>query len=245
MAQENGSTVALCWSGGKDSALALWTLRRGGTEPVALITTVTERYDRISMHGVRRTLLRLQADSLGIPLVEVLIPPACSNELYEQRLAAAFGEEPLLSVDGVAFGDLFLEDIRSYRVERLAQAGRAALFPLWLRDTTELANEFVDAGFEAMLVCVDPRVLHPSFAGRSYDRQLLADLPPGVDPCGENGEFHTFVHAGPVFSKPIACSRGTVVERDGFTFCDVLPGCDQPALGTRSRRTLRGAMGPA
>lgn len=232
MAHGNGSAVALCWSGGKDSALALWTLRRGGIEPVALITTVTETYGRISMHGVRRTLLRLQADSLGIPLVEVLIPPACSNELYEQRMAAAFEEEPLRSVDAVAFGDLFLEDIRSYREERLAQAGRTALFPLWSRDTTELANEFVEAGFEAILVCVDPRVLHPSFAGRSYDRQLLADLPPGVDPCGENGEFHTFVHAGPVFPKPIACTRGTVVEREGFTFCDVLPGRDQPALST-------------
>ena len=234
MTQEvNGSTLALCWSGGKDSALALWTLRRGGTEPVALITTVTEAYDRISMHGVRRTLLRLQADSLGIPLVEVLIPPACNNELYEQQMAAAFKKEPLESVDAVAFGDLFLEDIRAYREERLAQAGRTALFPLWLRDTTELAHEFVDADFEAILVCVDPRMLHPSFVGRSYDRQLLADLPPGVDPCGENGEFHTFVHAGPVLSKSIACTRGTVVEREGFAFCDLLPGRNQPSLKHR------------
>ncbi len=218
------SPVALGWSGGKDSALALRALRRDGTEPVALITTVTETYDRISMHGVRRTLLRLQSESVGIPLVEVSIPPACSNELYEQRMATAFGEEPLEAVEAVAFGDLFLEDIRTYREERLAKAGRAAVFPLWLRDTTELAHEFVDAGFEAILACVDPRALPASFAGRAYDRRLLADLLPGVDPCGENGEFHTFVHAGPVFSTPIPCVRGEVVEREGFIFCDLLPG---------------------
>ena len=222
------STIAVSWSGGKDSALALWALRRGGVEPVALITTVTEAYDRISMHGVRRGLLRLQADSLGIPLVEVSIPPACSNELYEQKMAAAFEREPLEAVDAVAFGDLFLEDVRAYREERLEEAGRKGLFPLWLRDTTELAHEFVDAGFEAILVCIDPRMLHPSFAGRSYDRQLLAELPPGVDPCGENGEFHTFVHAGPVFSKSIACTHGIVVEREGFAFCDLRPARNQP-----------------
>ena len=214
-------SVALSWSGGKDSALALWTLRRGGTEPVALITTVTESYDRISMHGVRRVLLRLQADAVGIPLVEVSIPPGCSNELYERRMAAAFASEPLESVDAVAFGDLFLEDVRTYREERLRPAGCTGIFPLWLCDTTELAHDFVDAGFEAILVCVDPRKLDASFAGRSYDRQLIAELPHGVDPCGENGEFHTFVHAGPVFSRPIACMHGEVVEREGFAFCDL------------------------
>jgi uncharacterized protein (TIGR00290 family) len=184
---------------------------------------VTETYDRISMHGVRRELLARQADALGIPLVEVTIPPACSDDVYAQRMGHAFAATRLSEVDTVAFGDLFLEDIRAYREERLAEAGRRALFPLWGRDTTELANEFVDDGFEATLVCVDPRRLDPSFAGRAYDRRLLADLPPGVDPCGENGEFHTFVHAGPVFSRPIACTTGDVVERDGFVFCDLVP----------------------
>jgi uncharacterized protein (TIGR00290 family) len=216
--------LALSWSGGKDSAIALWALRRTQCEPEALITTVTETYDRISMHGVRRELLARQADALAIPLVEVTIPPACSDDVYEQRMAHAFAATRLSEVDTVAFGDLFLEDIRAYREQRLAEAGRRALFPLWGRDTSELANEFVDDGFEATLVCVDPRTLDPSFAGRAYDRRLLADLPPGVDPCGENGEFHTFVHAGPVFSRPIVCTTGDVVERDGFVFCDLVPG---------------------
>ncbi len=215
--------LALSWSGGKDSALALSALRRDGHGPCALITTVTETYDRISMHGVRRELLARQAGAVSVPLVEISIPPVCSNELYEERMARAFAEEPLASIDTVAFGDLFLEDIRAYREERLAQAGRRALFPLWGRDTTELAHEFVDDGFEAVLVCVDPRVLDPSFAGRAYDERLLADLPPSVDPCGENGEFHTFVCAGPVFSEPIACAPGEVVEREGFVFADLVP----------------------
>jgi uncharacterized protein (TIGR00290 family) len=217
-------TVALSWSGGKDSALALWMLRRRRLEPQALITTVTEGYDRISMHGVRRELLRRQADAVGLPLVEVVIPPACVNEVYEARMAEAFAEEPLSRADGVAFGDLFLEDVRAYRVERLAAGGRRGLFPLWGRNTRELSREFVDAGFEATLVCVDPRALDGSFAGRTYDERLLAELPESVDPCGENGEFHTFVHAGPVFDTPIVHAKGDVVERDGFVFCDLVGG---------------------
>jgi uncharacterized protein (TIGR00290 family) len=214
---------ALSWSGGKDSALALWTLRRQQLEPDALITTVTDAYDRISMHGVRRELLARQAEVLGIPLVEVVIPPACVNDIYETRMAEAFAAAPLSGVDAVAFGDLFLEDVRAYREGRLADAGRRGLFPLWGRDTPALAREFLDAGFGATLVCVDPRALDPSFAGRRYDERLLAELPPSVDPCGENGEFHTFVHAGPIFRTPIACERGEVVERDGFVFCDLIP----------------------
>ena len=213
---------ALSWSGGKDSALALWTLRRQQLEPEALITTVTEGYERISMHGVRRELLARQAEALGIPLVEVVIPPACSNDIYETRMAQAFAAAPLAGVEAVAFGDLFLEDVRAYREGRLAAAGKHALFPLWGRDTAELARTFVTAGFEAILVCVDPRALDPSFAGRRYDQRLLAELPPAVDPCGENGEFHTFVDAGPIFSAPIACTIDEVVERDGFIFCDLL-----------------------
>jgi uncharacterized protein (TIGR00290 family) len=218
--------LALSWSGGKDSALTLWQLRRGGREPAALVTTVTEPYERISMHGVRRSLLALQAEALGIPLVEVPIPAACTNEVYEARLQEAFEGPLLASVDTVAYGDLFLEDIRSYREERLAAAGRRGIFPVWALDTTELAHEFIEAGFAATLICVDPRKLDSSFAGREYDEQLLADLPGDVDPCGENGEFHSFVHAGPIFTAPIRCARGDVVERDGFVFCDLIPGED-------------------
>jgi uncharacterized protein (TIGR00290 family) len=234
--------LALSWSGGKDSALTLWALREQGIEPEALITTVTEEYDRISMHGVRRELLRRQADAAGIPLVEVRIPPACVNEVYEARMAEAFDSPPLSLVESVAFGDLFLEDIRAYREERLAAAGRNAVFPVWGRDTGVLAREFIAAGFEARLVCVDPRALDASFAGRRYDEQLLADLPPNVDPCGENGEFHTFVYAGPIFAEPVACATGTVVERDGFVFCDVTAapgGASPPGLGQIPLRWAR------
>jgi uncharacterized protein (TIGR00290 family) len=214
---------ALSWSGGKDSALTLWSLRREGIEPVALITTVTDAYDRISMHGVRRELLADQAGAVGIPLVEIGIPPACVNDAYEARMAQAFASPPLADVEAVAFGDLFLEDVRVYREQRLAATGRRGLFPLWGRDTSALAQEFINAGFQATIVCLDPRALDASFAGRSYDEQLLADLPASVDPCGENGEFHTFVHAGPIFTEPIACATGEVVERDGFVFCDLTP----------------------
>ena len=213
--------LALSWSGGKDSALALWTLRRQEREPAALITTVTDAYERISMHGVRRELLVQQADALGLPLVEIFIPPTCSNGVYDGRMAQAFARPPLCAVEEVAFGDLFLEDVRAYREERLAAGGRRGLFPLWGRSTAELAREFVAAGFEGIIVCLDPRTLDPSFAGRRYDDRLLGDLPVGVDPCGENGEFHTFVYAGPIFSAPIACATGEIVARDGFVFCDV------------------------
>jgi uncharacterized protein (TIGR00290 family) len=215
--------VVLSWSGGKDSALSLWTLRREhAIEPAALLTTVTGVYERISMHGVRRELLRAQAQATRIPVFEVEIPPACSNETYEQRMAQALAARELAGAEEVAFGDLFLADIRAYREQRLAQVGKRALFPLWGRDTSELARTFTAAGFEAVLVCVDPRQLDPAFAGRRYDERLLSELPAGVDPCGENGEFHTFVHAGPIFSEPIAVEVGEVSMRDGFAFCDVL-----------------------
>ena len=213
---------ALAWSGGKDSALALWALRDAGVRPAVLMTTVTEEYERISMHGVRRSLLRRQAAATGLPLVEVGIPAGCSDDVYERRMAAAFASAELAPVEEVAFGDLFLEDIRAYRESRLAAAGKRARFPLWGSDTSALARRFLAAGFRAILVCVDPRALDPSFAGRDYDGRLLADLPAGVDPCGENGEFHTFVTAGPVFETPIACRRGEVVEREEFVFADLL-----------------------
>jgi uncharacterized protein (TIGR00290 family) len=214
---------ALAWSGGKDSALALRELREtSGAPPRALITTVTGDYGRISMHGVRRELLARQARAVGLPLIEVEIPAVCSNEVYEQRMERALAGPLLADTQAVAFGDLFLADIREYREERLQRVGKEAVFPLWGRDTRALAREFITAGFEAVLVCVDPRQLDPSFAGRPFDAELLADLPAEVDPCGENGEFHTFVHAGPIFSAPILCQVGETVERDGFVFCDVL-----------------------
>jgi uncharacterized protein (TIGR00290 family) len=162
--------------------------------------------------------------AVGIPLVEIVIPPACVNEIYEERMARAFDEVPLRDVDAVAFGDLFLEDVRAYREERLASAGKSALFPLWGRDTAALAHSFIADGFEAYVVCVDTRKLDASFAGREYDAAFLDDLPPEIDPCGENGEFHTFVHAGPGFAQPVELEVGEIVERDGFVFCDLVPG---------------------
>lgn len=214
--------VALAWSGGKDSALALAALRRGGTNVAALLTTFTDDYDRVSMHGVRRALVRDQAAAVGLPLVEVGIPAACVNEVYAERMEAAFRAPPLSDLDAVASGDLFLEDVRAYREERLASAGKSALFPLWGRDTAALARSFVADGFRAYVVCVDTRRLDASFAGREYDASLLDDLPPEIDPCGENGEFHTFVHAGPCFDRPVPCRLGDVVLREGFAFADLV-----------------------
>jgi uncharacterized protein (TIGR00290 family) len=189
---------------------------------VALITTVTDRYQRISMHGVRRQLLARQARATGMTLIEIPIPASCPNEVYERRTDEALQSPALHEVPTIAYGDLFLADVRSYRERRLKAVGKQGLFPLWHRDTTALAYEFIDAGFKALIVCLDPTKLDPAFAGRNFDRELLADLPAGVDPCGENGEFHTFVHAGPIFTEPITCETGEVAERDGFVFCDVL-----------------------
>lgn len=220
---EDETPVALSWSGGKDSALALWALREElAIEPVALLTTLTEDYDRISMHGVRGELLRAQARATGVELVEIGIPAACSNETYQERMAAALATPPLDQAATIAFADLFLADVRAYREERLAAAGRTGLFPLWGRDTAALAREFIAAGFEATLVCVDPSQLDPSFVGRPFDEALLADLPADVDPCGENGEFHTFVHAGPVFGQRIEVEPGETVMREGFAFKDLV-----------------------
>jgi uncharacterized protein (TIGR00290 family) len=214
--------LALSWSGGKDSALALWVLaREHEVVPRALITTVTDTYERVSMHAVRRSLLALQASAAQVPLVEVEIPAGCTNEVYERRMEHALASEPLHDVEAVAFGDLFLEDVRAYREDRLASAGKRACFPLWHRDTASLAREFVAAGFEAVIVCVDPTKLDRSFAGRRFDERLIDDLPEGVDPCGENGEFHTFVYAGPILSAPLRIEVGETVEREGFIFTDL------------------------
>jgi uncharacterized protein (TIGR00290 family) len=219
-----GIPVVFSWSAGKDSAFGLWILLKDPAYEVrALLTTVTDGYDRVSMSGVREELLDRQADALALPVMKVRIPPACPNELYEQRMATTLAEEAFLSIDHVAFADLFLEDVRAYREERLGRAGKHGVFPLWARDTSELAREMVASSFRAVVVCVDPRTLDPSFAGRDFDSKFLDDLPDGADPCGENGEFHTFVWDAPMYREPIPCRTGEVVTRDGFVFCDVLP----------------------
>jgi uncharacterized protein (TIGR00290 family) len=196
--------LALSWSGGKDSALALWTLRRQATPPALLLTTFDEESGTIPHHGVALDLVREQAAATGLPLVPIAIPPAAANETYEDRLRAAFSTPPLDGVGAVAFGDLFLADLRRYREERLAEAGVRALFPLWGSDTHALARTCVAAGFRAVLVSVDGDRLTPEYVGRELDDALLDALPPGVDPCGENGEYHTFVYDGPIYDRPLA-----------------------------------------
>jgi uncharacterized protein (TIGR00290 family) len=209
------------WSGGKDSSLALYEARRTH-DIVALLTTVTEEYDRISMHGVRCSLLDAQVQSLNYPIEKVFIPPQCSNAIYEERMRAVLDRHVQEGVRAVVSGDLFLEDIRRYREERLAQAGMHGVFPLWGIDTKELARRFLDLGFRAILCCVDGQALAGRFAGRYYDEALLEDLPPQVDPCGENGEFHTFVFDGPLFGSPIKFQLGERVLRDErFWYCDL------------------------
>ena len=216
--------IIMGWSGGKDSALALREIQRQGQyEVTALVTTCTEGYDRISMHGVRCSLLDLQARELGIPLRKVFISQGASNDEYEARTKEAFLEYKAAGITKAAFGDLFLEDIRVYRDRLMTSIGMTALYPVWGLDTRELARDFVRDGFSAVLVCVDPRVLDKSFVGRTLDDALLDDLPATVDPCGENGEFHTFVFQGPIFKQPLRCARGEVVLRNNFYFADLLP----------------------
>ena len=217
-------SIAMCFSGGKDSAIALHEIRRSETYVVKeLLTTVTIPYDRVTMHGVRRALVRQQADAIGIPITEVAVPPSSSNAVYEREMGHAFARLQAEGIRRVAFGDIFLEDLRVYREEQLATWNLECFFPIWKRDTTELAHRFVEDGFKAIVACINPAVLDASFAGRSFDETFLADLPPGVDPCGENGEFHTFVFDGPIFQWPVRISLGQVVERDNFVFCDLVP----------------------
>jgi uncharacterized protein (TIGR00290 family) len=216
--------ILFCWSGGKDSAMALHALLRlPEVRIVALLTTVTENYDRISMHGVRRELLVQQAQSIGLPLHEVRIPPQCVNPIYEARMEEAMRVHYEAGVRSVAFGDIFLEDLRAYREKNLARIGMTALFPIWKRDTCELIRSFHASRFRAIAACVDPKVLDRSFAGRELDDSFFRDLPAGVDPCGENGEFHTFVFDGPIFRNPISVRAGEIIERDSFIYCDLLP----------------------
>lgn len=192
-------------------------------EAVALLTTVTEGYDRISMHGVRRELLHQQARSIGLPLHEVFIPPHCANSIYESRMADAVLHFRNSGVRHFGFGDIFLRDLRTYREEKLASVEAQAIFPLWDVDTRELAQRFVRDGFRAITACIDPKKLDKSFAGRELDARFFAELPATVDPCGENGEFHTFVFDGPIFQTQVTVHTGEIVERDSFVFCDLLP----------------------
>jgi len=216
--------VLVCWSGGKDSCVALHAMQKAANIRIeALLTTITRDFDRISMHGVRRVLLERQAQSLGLPLQLVFITKGASNDEYEQRMGETLATYRDRGINVVVFGDLFLQDIRAYRERLLARLNMTGSFPVWGRDTTQFIREFIELGFKAVIVCVDPAQLDPSFCGRLIDEGFLADLPPGVDPCGENGEFHTFVFDGPNFSKPVNFSIGEVVCRDSFWFCDLVP----------------------
>ena len=217
--------TVLSWSGGKDSALALHELLMDPTvELRGLLTTVTDGYDRVSMHGVRTSLISAQAAALETPWWSVSIPPGATNEQYERAMLDGLEAMRLDGIEAIAFGDLFLADVRAYRERLVEGTGLRPLFPLWGKSTSELAKQFMSCGFRAVLVCVDPRQIDVSHCGSEYDGALLSALPASADPCGERGEFHTFVYDGPMFSQPIATQRGLVVERDGFVFCDLLPG---------------------
>jgi uncharacterized protein (TIGR00290 family) len=216
--------VLFAWSGGKDSAMALYETQKSEEYNVAaLLTTVTQDYDRISMHGVRRALLEEQAALLGIPLETVLISKHSSNEEYEAKMKEALVRYKKKDIVSVVFGDIFLEDLKKYREDNLAKVGLKGVFPIWKRDTRELAAAFIDLGFKAIITCVDSKSLDKSFAGRVFDKQFLSDLPNGIDPCGENGEFHSFVYDGPIFSRGIIFEKGQVVLRDNrFYYCDLV-----------------------
>lgn len=214
----------LSWSSGKDSAWALHVLREmPDVEIVGLLTTVNETHARVAMHAVRVALLRRQAEALGLPLWEVNIPSPCSNAEYEAAMASVMARAQGEGITRVAFGDLFLEDIRRYREEKMAGTGIEPMFPLWGRSTTELAKEMISSGLRARLTCVDPKQVPAAMVGREFDEGLLAALPATADPCGEKGEFHSFVYGGPMFAHPVAIASGEIVERDGFVFADVLP----------------------
>jgi len=216
--------VIVSWSSGKDSAWALHLLRQTpGIEILGLLTTLNQEFDRVAMHAVRHELLKQQAEAAGLPLITVPLPWPCPNEEYERLMRDACGRMLAAGVQAVAFGDLYLEDVRQYRVDQLAKAGLEPIFPLWGMPTAQLARTMIAAGQKARITSVDPRKLDPSFAGRDFDLAFLDDLPGSVDPCGENGEFHSFVYESPAFSRPIAIRSGEVVERDGFVFADVLP----------------------
>jgi uncharacterized protein (TIGR00290 family) len=228
--------VVLLWSGGKDSMLALHAVRENGEyEVVALVTTMTAGIDRISMHGVRREWLERQAAALGVPLDTFPISQGASNTEYEAKLGETLQRYKKNGIDSVLFGDLFLEDLRKYREDLLAKWGMKCLFPIWTTDTKSLAKKLVDLGYKTIVICVDLKALDRSFAGRVVDEAFLRELPPSADPCGENGEFHTFVFDGPGFRQPVKCSAGAVTIRDRFCFCDLIPSHEAKI----ARETLR------
>ena len=216
--------ILISWSGGKDSAFALSELmQENNYEVAALLTTVTTEYDRISIHGIRRSILHRQAEATGIPFKEVTIPPKTTNEEYEARMITALEEAKSQGVETVMFGDIFLEDVRQYREDLMAKTKMKAIYPLWGQNTTELAHKFIDQGFKAKIAVVDSQVLDDAFVGREFDLEFLNQLPAGIDPCGENGEFHTFVYDGPIFKFPIAHQQGEIVFREErFYFCDFI-----------------------
>lgn len=225
MAQQNGKRpkALIAWSSGKDSAWALHEARRGGDyDIVGALTTVTDSFSRVSMHGVREELLAAQLAAAGLPSITVRIPYPCPNEIYEREMAKAMERAKADGVTHVIFGDLFLADLRAWREEKLKSIGMTAVFPLWLRPTDTLAREMIAGGLEAHLAVVDMAKLQPSFAGRRFDEALLTDLPEGIDPCGENGEFHTFVAAGPMMKGRVAVKVGERVERDGYAYADLV-----------------------
>lgn len=216
--------ILLSWSSGKDSAWALHVLKQQHEyEVVGLLTTFNQAANRVAMHAVRRELVQAQAEAAGIPLWAVELPWPCSNADYEAAMSAACSKAVAQKVEAVAFGDLFLDDVRAYRETQMRDTGLQPLFPIWGQPTGELAQQMIGAGLRAKLTCVDPKVLDPSFAGREFDERLLADLPPGVDPCGERGEFHSFAYAGPMFRHQLDVLVGRVLNRDGFVFADVTP----------------------
>lgn len=210
------------WSTGKDSAFALSeTMKRPDIKVTGLFTSINETFHRVAMHAVRESLLQAQADALGLPLHLVRIPQRCSNEIYEVQMRQLIAKAKENDVQVMGFGDLFLQEVRDYREKMMKDTGIECLFPLWNQPTDQLALQMIDSGMKAVLTCIDPKKLPASFAGRDFDQSLLRDLPAGIDPCGENGEFHTFVYESPIFQKPLAIKRGEQVERDGFVFQDV------------------------
>ena len=216
--------VALSWSSGKDSAWSLYRLQQDpAVQVVALITTFNQQFDRVAMHAVRRELVEAQAASAGVPLWSIPLPWPCSNQQYEERMAQICQRALNEGVQAIAFGDLFLTDIRAYREKQLAGTGLEPLFPVWQIPTDELARAMIDSGLRAKITCVDSKALIPCFAGRDFDSSFLQDLPAAVDPCGENGEFHSFVYDGPMFQTPVPVLVGEIVHRDGFVFADLLP----------------------
>lgn len=216
--------VMLSWSSGKDAAWTLYTLQQDpNIEIVGLFTTTNEKFDRVAMHSTRASLLQLQAEAAGLRLIKIPLPWPCTNKQYEKIMNNFIKEVEPLNIDAFAFGDLYLESVRDYRINALKDTGIEPIFPIWLLPTDQLAEKMIDSGLKTVLTCINPKVTPLSFAGRDFDYSLLNDMPEGMDPCGENGEFHTFVYEGPMFNKPIPIVKGEVVERDGFVFADVLP----------------------